>query len=291
MNMKFSEQLKLKRKKVWGGVSVTKITAWIMSIFLGICGTVAVFLPFGNPISKLLVTKNAEIYLEENYQGKDYYIDEVNYDFKTGNYYVLIESESSADSSFTVYAGTNGKISYDTYESAVVNKWNTAGRINDEYRAAVDKVLTSSEFPYNQHIGFGDIEFCESDRPADSSVPDYAISVTELELDGVYDILDMGRKAGHLTVYIYDNDVSAERLAEILLGIRSIMDKSEVGFYAVDCVLEYPRPEDDGPWREGRVEVMSFRYSDIYEEGITERVKESNEKAEQYYKEQDALKN
>ncbi len=269
---------------------MAKISTRILSTLLAICSAVAVFLPFGNPISKFLVTKNTEIYLEEKAYREDYFIDEVNYDFKTGSYYVLIESEGSKDSSFTVYAGTNGKISYDTYESAVLHKWNTAGRINDEYRSAVDKVLQREDFPYEHNIAFGDIEFYESDRPTDGSVPDYAISTDSLKLDGVYDIDEMGRKAGHLVIYIYDNNVTAERLAEILLGIRKFMDKADVSFCAIDCVLEYPRPEDDGPWKEGRVEVMNFLYSDIYEKGLVKRVKEADEKAKEYYEKQDALK-
>ena len=269
---------------------MTKITAWFMSIILAIGGAVMGIVPFGNPMSKFLVTKNAEIYIEENYQDKDYYIDAVQFDFKTGNYYVLVESESSRDSKFTLYAGTNGKIRHDTYESAVLHKWNTAGRINDAYRKAVDEVLESESFPYNHHIAFGDIEFSEGDIPEDGSVPDYAVSTDALILDKDYDIGEFGKKAGLLTVYVYDEEVSVRRLAEILLGIRKIMDEAGVGFYAIDCVLEYPKPEDDGPWREGRAEVMDFLYSDIYEEGLTERVDEANKKAEEYYKEQDAIK-
>ena len=45
---------------------MTKITAWFMSIILAIGGAVMGIVPFGNPMSKFLVTKNAEIYIEEN---------------------------------------------------------------------------------------------------------------------------------------------------------------------------------------------------------------------------------
>ncbi len=245
---------------------------------------------FGNPVSKYLVTKNAGIYLEENYPDTDYEIESVNYDFKTSNYYVQIKSPSSGDSHFTLYAGTNGKIGHDTYESSVVEKWNTAERINDEYRAAVKTLLEDADFPYNQHIGFADIEFADSDALAEGIVPDYAIKNETLELDGVYDIYEMGKKAGHLTVYIYDDDVNAQRLGEILLGIRKLFDEKNISFYIIDCILEYPRPENDGPWKEGRVEVMSFLYNDIYEEGLLKRVEESDKKAKEYYEEQDAIK-
>ena len=225
-----------------------------------------------------------------NPPDEDFEIEDVAYDFKTGNYYVQVMSPSSGDSSFTIYAGTNGKIGYDTYEDAVLQKWNTANRINNEYWNTTKALLESEKFPYNQHIAFGNIEFADSDTPVGADVPKYAISTSELELDGVYDINEMGAKAGHLTIYIYDDDVSIERLSEILLGIRKLFDEKNVSFYVIDCILEYPRPEDDGPWKEGRVEVMSFLYDDIYEYGLNERVNESNEKAKAYYEAMDALK-
>ena len=269
---------------------MAKIAAWFTSIILVIVGALVAFVPFGNPLSKYLVTKNAEIYIQENYNDSDFEIEDVAYDFKTGNYYVQVMSPSSGDSSFTIYAGTNGKIGYDTYEDAVLQKWNTANRINNEYWYAVKDIVENESFPYYQHIGFGNIEFTDSDTPIGSDIPKYAIATSDLELDGVYDIYEMGKKAGHLTIYIYDNDVSTERLSEILLGIRKLFDEENISFYVIDCVLEYPRPEDDGPWKDGRVEVMEFLYDDIYEEGLNERVKESNEKAKAYYEAMDAEK-
>ena len=244
---------------------------------------------YGNPISKYLVTHNAEEYLDENYQNTDFEIGTVNYDFKTGSYYVHVISPTSEDSSFTIFAGLNGKIGYDSYEDAVVEKWNTATRINGEYWEVVKSIIESEEFPYNQHIGFGDIEFASSDMLSDESTPDYAIKSESLELDRDYNISEFGAKAGHLTVYIYDETVTAERLGEILIGIRELFDTAGVNFYVIDCVLEYPRVEGEEP-KDDRVEVMGFLYEDINEDGITARVKSSDEKAKAYYEAQNAEK-
>ena len=71
-------------------------------------------------------------------------------------------------------------------------------------------------------------------------------------------------------------------MAEILLGIRECFDKSGIGFYVIDCVLEYPRDEN-GFAEDGRVELMEFLYSDIYEDGRVERVAAANEAAKEYY--------
>ena len=269
---------------------MAKITAWFTSVVLVVVGALVAFVPFGNPLSKYLVTKNAESYIAENYQNTDYEIEDVAYDFKTGNYYVQVQSPSSGDSSFTIYAGTNGKIGYDTYEDAVSQKWNTANRINNEYWNTTKALLESEKFPYNQHIAFGNIEFADSDTPVGADVPKYAIFTSELELDGVYDINEMGAKAGHLTIYIYDEDVSVSRLSEILLGIKGLFDKESVSFYIIDCVLEYPRAEDGSAAKDDRVEVMNFLYGDIYEEDLEERVAESDKKAKEYYAAMDAEK-
>ena len=100
-----------------------------MRKFIKICAVVLVVILlavacmfFGNPVSKILVTRNAKEYVSENYRGSDYFIESVRYDFKTGSYYADVASPSSADSSFTIYAGLNGKISYDTYESVVADR-------------------------------------------------------------------------------------------------------------------------------------------------------------------------
>ena len=54
-------------------------------------------------------------------------------------------------------------------------------------------------------------------------------------------------------------------------------------------MLEYPKPES-GPWKEGRVEVMESLHSDIHEEGMVERVQASNDAADTYYNDMDAIK-
>lgn len=272
------------------GGSMNKITAWFTGIILVVLGALVAFVPFGNPLSEYLVTKNAEIYLQENYENTDYYIENVSYDFKTGSYYVHIKAPDSLDKSFTLYAGTNGKITFDTYESSVLEKWNTANRISTAYFEKTQSILARDDFPYNEDIAYGEIYFKESGAPDGEDIPDYALSTADLVLDGVYDINELGAKAGKLTVYIYDEDISVERLSEILLGIKEFLDDNDVTFYIIDCILEYPRPEyENEPWKEGRTEVMNFLYEDIYEEGMTERVRISDEKAKEYWAEQDAL--
>lgn len=269
---------------------ILKIAAFVFAIALivGVCvfanGLV------GNPISKAVATNTAEKHIEENYADKDFEIERVTFSFKDGYYHAFIYSPSSIDSSFTLMIDMWGKLRYDTYEDRVLSGGNTADRISRDYRAVVDKVLDSQAFPYNEHIGYGDFDFYPRVHLEEYSVPEYALITEDLTLDAFYDVNELGAKHGKLTIYLDDDTVSYERLAEILLDIRRIFDDSGVKFYVIDCVLEYQKNEDGSMKQEGRVEVREFLYADIYEDGMVERVKASDEAAKAYYAEQDAEK-
>ena len=269
---------------------ILKIAAFVFAIALiaGVCVFANALV--GNPISKAMATNTAEKHIEENYADKDFEIERVTFSFKDGYYHAFIYSPSSIDSDFTILVDMWGKLRYDTYEDRVLSGGNTADRISRDYRAVVDKVLDSQAFPYNEHIGYGDFDFYPRVHLEEYSVPEYALITEDLTLDAFYDVNELGAKHGKLTIYIDDDTVSYERLAEILLDIRRIFDDSGVKFYVIDCVLEYPKNEDSSKKQEGRVEVREFLYADIYEDGMVERVKASDEAAKAYYAEQDAEK-
>lgn len=244
---------------------------------------------FGNPVTKALVTKSAKEYVAEKYVADGYAVESVNYDFKTSSYYVDVRCADSLDKHFTLYGGFDGKIGVDTYESDVEKKWNTAGRICDEYIDAANTFLHSGKLPYKLTIAFGEIEFADGDYGEGEIVPDYAIELNSLTLDGEYGIYETGKSAGCLTVYVEDNEVSAEKLSEILLKLRETADKEKFTFRAVNCVLQYPMDENYES-KEGIVEVMRFAYEDIYEEGLVERVKKADKMVKKYYDAEDELK-
>ena len=268
---------------------ILKIAAFVLALALivGVC--VFANSLVGNPVSKLLATKTAEKYLEENHPGKDYQLDGVTFNFKTICYNAHFSSPSSPDSSFSLMLGMDGKIIHDYYENNVLVGWNTARRLSDEYRAAVGKVLDNPTFPYQIDIGYGDLEFISEEYKNAPEVPDYALITNDLELDGIYDIGELGAKAGKLTVYIWDDTVSIERLAEIMLDMKKMLEDAGVRFYIMDCVLQHPKPEE-GAWKQDRVEVMDFLCSDIYEEAMAARVREANDAAKDYYNAMDAIK-
>ena len=240
----------------------------------------------GNPISKALAKNTAEKHIEKNYADTDYELEGVNYSFKDGYYHAQISSPSSVDSAFTLMINGFGELKYDNFDNNVTNGWNTATRLDLEYRKAVEVVFGSTLFPYNENIGFGELVFIPEENKNVPDVQDYALITNELTLDAYYNVNELGARAGKLTVYVEEDNVTAERMAEILLGIRKCFDDSGLGFYAIDCVLE---PVDNFS-TDNRVEVMDFRYADIYEEGLVERVKAADEAVKEYYNVWDAEK-
>ena len=268
---------------------ILKIAAFVVALALivGVC--IFANSLVGNPISKMLATNTAKQYIKENHPDMDYQLDGVTFNFKFVCYNAYFTSPSSPDSSFTLMLGMDGKIIQNYYEAHVIERGNTARRLEEEYRAAVGKVLDNPSFPYNSHIDYGELQFIQEEYRNAEGVPPYALITNELELDGIYDVNELGAKAGKLTIYVYDDTVTVERLAEIILDIKGMLDDAGVRFYVMDCVLEYPKPES-GEWKQGRVEVMDFLCSDIYEEGLVERVQASNDAAEDYYDEMDAIK-
>lgn len=244
----------------------------------------------GNPVSKYLANRSAEKYISEVYPEEDFLVREVRYDFKVGGYYAKIYSPRSIDSDFSLSVDFLGKVLYDTYEYNVLTGENTASRINKEYREAVDRVLNSPSYPYNSHIAFGDIEFIPEEYKDNYDVPSYAIVTETLTPDILYDINEMGRKAGHLVIYVADDELTEEKMAETLLGIKDIFDKSGVSFYAINCQIENRKADEPPSTDIKQIEVQHFLYSDIYEEGLAERVKKSIKATEEYYKEMDKIK-
>ena len=267
---------------------IKKILAFILALVL-IAG-VGVFANgvVGNPISKWLATNTAENRLSEVYADKDYEVERVTFSFKDGSYHAFIVSSSSPDSEFSMSLNWKGQLRWDSYEDRVLSGENTAARINKEYRAATEAIFTSPAFPYYSHIEYGDIEFNSREWLDVEDLSGYALYTEDLELDKVYDIRELGKAAGHLVLYVYDEDVSVEKAAEILLEVKNLMDAGGVAFHAIDLVLEYPKPVDDSPRKEGRIETMEFLYDDIYEEEMVERVNAANEAAIAHHAKADA---
>ena len=259
-----------------------------LAIIVGLCMFANALV--GNPVSRWLATRTAEKHLEEVYGDRGFEIERVGFNFKDIDYYVHIKSPSSEDSSFSLRIDMLGNLKLDTYESRVLYGGNTQNRLYMEYRALVDEVLEAPDYPFTSYIAFGDLKVGFRQPDVEVGVPYWPESyvvLDKVELDKKYDIRELAKTAGYLVIYVEDEVVTVERAAEVLLELKEVFDRRNVPFYAIDFVLEYPRKEEGGNVKEGRVNVEGLLYSDIYEEGLVERVRIADEALNAYYAEED----
>lgn len=248
----------------------------------------------GNPISKTIANNTAEEYLSENYSNMKLNVSDAFYNFKTGTYDVEIKSPTSKDTYFYLSISPFGKITYDSYESDVVDRSNTFNRINESYSSKVEKVFDSKDFPYESEIYFGEIVDKEGLVVSESeeyTYPVYGLDIKKLELDKDYDMYEMGKKAGHIVFYAEDDEVTVKKASEILLNIKNIFDKENIPFYAIDFTLEKPRNEEGTPNSDDTsIIVEHFLYEDIYEENLEQRISKAEKDLKKYYEIMDSKK-
>ncbi len=265
---------------------ILKIAAFVLAVAL-IVG-VASFANslVGNPISKMMACRTAQKYLAVQYPDTDYIIDEVSYSFKIGGYFVHLVSPSSMDGNFTLTVSMLGKLTNDDYASRVEGHRNVAKRLFSEYRKIVDGVLQSYAYPYTVDMGFGDLEF---ERELGTESVEGALKISDLVNDKFYNVSDLGAKNGRLVLYIDSETVTNEKAAEILLKTKELMDGAGISFYSVHLVLRYPPYDAAVSYKrpEGEIDLQNFLYTDIYEEGIIERIIKCAEDTQDDYNKQD----
>ena len=247
----------------------------------------------GNPISKAIANNTAKKYIEENYSDMNFEVSEVFYSFKDGNYHVDVKSPTSKDTYFSISISPLGKIGYDSYEYDVVKRFNTYRRLDELYRNKIKNVFENKDFTYKSDIYFGELKEIPS-KNLDSEYtefgPVYGINLSELELDKDYNINEMGKKYGHVVINIQDEDISIKRASEILLDIKNILDDKNVSFYAIDFTLEKPREGEEINLDDESIKIEEFLYNDIYKEGLEIRIKKAYDNLQEYYKQQNEIK-
>lgn len=263
---------------------VLKIIALIVAIAL-IIGIASMANALnGNPISKLLARRAASAYLEEHYPNTDYYIEDLGFSFKFSNYYAHIRSDSSIDTQFSLEIDMLGHVFWDTYES-VTGGFVTARRVEEEYRTLCKQVFESPSFPYTSDILYGSLEICPREASAEE-VPEYYIVQEDLILDHIYDPRELGAQAGRLVAYVDGDTITFEEAARILLDIRTQFDNANIPFRTIDFVLQPPLPAE-GPRTGDDIRIEDFRYEEIYEEGLADRIAEAHAQLEAHYAAQD----
>lgn len=239
---------------------------------------------FGNPISRLVSKEVAKDYVAENYPAKGYEVEDVSYSFKDSCYHAYVSSEQYIDGDFTVYLNAFGKIQRDDYEYRVNEHGNVSNRLFSEYKAKADTVLESEDFPYDCHIAYGDLDF---DGEVGEEFPENAIRRDELVNGAEYDIDELGRRNGRIVLYINTDKADIENASEIMLDVKQRLDTAGVSFYWIDLTL---RIHDGDGVAKTELSIRNFKYDDIYEDGLNERVAVAKARTEAYFAEKDAEK-
>ena len=240
---------------------------------------------FGNPISKAIVTSQAKSYIETTYSNTDYYLDDVRYSFKIGGYYAHIKSKSSPDTYFSVSYNFFGQADYDNFDSYVTSGFNTWDRINSDYRSQTNKILDA--FPYPSEIAFGEIQT----QDKSNSLINFGVDMQSLELDKAYNLYEMGKQYGKITLYVDDSDVSIPKVMEILKTVKNQFDASNQAFYAIDFVLQTPKTKDNGDdLSYSEIRLESFLYEHIDSDDFESKVQQSIVDTQNFYDEKDKMK-
>ena len=241
----------------------------------------------GSPITKIQTKISAKKYIEKYYP--DCYVKNVGYNFKTDDYFAFIEKSGSMDTSFYLYADESGKITSDSYVTDVKNGYNTRTRIKTEYNSQLEAALSRDNIDFAVHILYGDyIDSSYIELQTDKNIV-HGIPDEEIVVDKVYNHKEISYKYGKVVLYVIDEDVSIERTCEILLDVKEKLAENDLGFYAIDFVLLEPINEDN-TWNNERkqININTFMYTDIYEDGLSERVQTAHELLTEYYRQQDA---
>ena len=262
-----------------------KIIAVMVAVLLTV-GLLVVANGFvGNPISKLIVTHEAKEYLEETYPDTDYYIDSVAYSFKTGGYYAHVKSHSSEDTYFSVDYSLFGEMKYDNFTSRVTDGFNTWNRINHEYNEITDNIL--KQLPYELDMAYGAIKMYHKGEGR----LDFGLDIANLELDKQYNLTELGKSYGKVTLYVYDEEVTSEKASEILLAVKNLFNEANQSFYAIDLVLRLPQNEEIKDWQdENTIRIEEILSKNLVEGRVLEEVERVILETETYYHEMDDAK-
>ncbi len=224
----------------------------------------------GNPISRLIATNKAQDYLFENHEETDFYIDLVDYVSDSNSYVVYYKSEINIDFHFEREYSMTGKLISDNY-SNVEKKITVYDRINEEYAKYVNKSFETTSLYKEDNIMSG--ELLTNDYSSEQIYIDniFGLLYSDLIYNYNYDMNELGKNYGLLTVEIESDDISSKKISEYLVQIKKELD---VNFNSINLTLTDSTSNLS-------TSVMYFKYSDIYEENLETRVVSNIEKCEE----------
>lgn len=186
---------------------ILKLLAGVTAVAL-LCGILFVTNTFvGNPISSMLANKAIKEYVDEKYPFLDLETEKAVYNFKFTSYVGKAKSKTSIDTHFRI-CYRDGKVQNDTYETNVLEKFNTLQRLSNEY-SFVAKKIVAKELGYekNSTMVWYDIDeskniddILELDMKFDRTLPidtevTIRLDLKDSSIDGISKVLTNAHKA------------------------------------------------------------------------------------------------
>jgi transcriptional regulator with XRE-family HTH domain len=238
---------------------------WIAGIVFAVLTLLILNLIFGNPVSKALAKHNAQPILDIRFGRDAYQVVSADYSddwLENQEYYVRCEKPGSPDSNFTITFGMFGNYLYDNYIGAVLQKGNVLTRVDREYHEIVVAAMENPGDGINLDYCYGSV--FTGDNEADG--PQFQrLTADQLELDQVFNYREIGRKYGEVVVALEDTDLSADRIASLLLQLKAHLNRQGVEFQAMSVSLMDRSAYD-------MAAVWDFPCDQIYETGLVQRV-------------------
>ena len=229
---------------------------WVGDLFLG------------NPISRYRAENHARRYLDKVYPAElQLQIADVYHDwYSGGGYDIRVTSPVSVDTKFTLHYDRLGRLVQNTYDMTVASGNATLSRLMGEYDGAVASVLGEFLETHDYKAGLSCI-----DGYSGQPVPlETGIDPGALTLDGVYDVAELGREYGYisLTIGVEREAVTVETAAELLLRIRAALAEKGIGWRQLDLFLS----EENGKNADIFVGINGIREDDLNREDVLEHL-------------------
>ncbi|MDD3242707.1 MAG: hypothetical protein PHD32_03155 [Eubacteriales bacterium] len=187
---------------------------------------------YGDPVRALRANKAINAHLAAVYGDRDdlqYARGKVEYDFKMGDYYKVVTSSDSEDTSFTVYYA-RGAVR-DTFDSDVGERFNTIIRLNNALQDELEEMLRA-EYSASVKNCMCDFDLEGKDTAA------------LFQLDMPLDMKNLPC-AVNLTVYLAQEEPAQEQLVERLTALDDWVRAKGIAVNSYSIELEQPGEEVD----------------------------------------------
>lgn len=204
-----------------GAVALIIILFWITIAFTG------------NPVSRILAVRSADEYIKEKYPDLEVEREDSYYEFKSGSYNVKYFKRKSKDIHFQIEMDYLARLKYDGYKEDVESKWNTRQRLDEEFSNYVENIIRENlNYDFNMVVP--------------STFSDEEEDLSWLEIDMVFDLHDIPLEQD-LALYIYEEDRSWERLAQVMLEVDGLMEENKIDIvkYTINLEEEWDKKSNE----------------------------------------------